>query len=83
MVLIDGAHVKAAHGYQPRHVDVTVGKIEVAAQTPLHSRLVAHLHAGAAHPASDASTRSPTPARPRSSGEVVTARSASRRFFSA
>ena len=34
MVLIDGAHIRAAHGYQSRYVDVTVGKIEVAGQTP-------------------------------------------------
>jgi hypothetical protein len=27
---IDGAHIRAAHGYQARHIDVTVGKIEVA-----------------------------------------------------
>ena len=26
MVLIDGAHIRAAHGYQSRHIDVTVGK---------------------------------------------------------
>src|ERR1700678_1425025 len=30
VVLIDGAHIRAAHGYQSRHIDVTVGKIEVA-----------------------------------------------------
>ena len=30
MVLIDGAHIRAAPGYQSRHVDVTVGKIEAA-----------------------------------------------------
>ncbi len=29
VVLIDGAHIWAAHGYQSRHLDVTVGKIEV------------------------------------------------------
>ena len=34
MVLIDGAHIRAAHGYQSRYVDVTVGKIEVAGKTP-------------------------------------------------
>ncbi len=34
MVLIDGAHIRAAHGYQSRYVDVTVGKIEVARKTP-------------------------------------------------
>jgi hypothetical protein len=27
---IDGARIRAAHGYQGRHIDVTVGKIEVA-----------------------------------------------------
>jgi hypothetical protein len=30
VVLIDGAHIRAADGYQSRHIDVTVGKIEVA-----------------------------------------------------
>ena len=30
IILIDGAHIRAAHGYQSRHIDVTVGKIEVA-----------------------------------------------------
>jgi hypothetical protein len=34
IVLIDGAHVRAAHGYQLRHVDVTVGKIEVTGKPP-------------------------------------------------
>lgn len=34
MVLIDGAHIRAAHGYQSRHVDVAVGKIEVAGKPP-------------------------------------------------
>ncbi|MGI4748381.1 MAG: ISKra4 family transposase [Janthinobacterium lividum] len=34
MVLIDGADIRAAHGYQSRHVDVTVGKIEVAGRPP-------------------------------------------------
>jgi Methylaspartate ammonia-lyase N-terminus len=29
MVLIDAAHIRAAHGHQSRHLDVTVGKIEV------------------------------------------------------
>jgi hypothetical protein len=28
VVLIDGAPIRAAYGYQSRHVDVTVGKIE-------------------------------------------------------
>lgn len=31
---IDGAHIRAAHGYQSRHIDVTVGKIEVAGRKP-------------------------------------------------
>ena len=30
VVLIDGAHIRAAYGYQSRHIDVTVGKVEVA-----------------------------------------------------
>ncbi len=34
IVLIDGAHVRAAHGYQSRHIDVTVGKVEVAGKPP-------------------------------------------------
>ncbi len=34
MVLIDGAHIRAAHGYQARHIDVTVGKVEVAGRPP-------------------------------------------------
>ncbi|NPD70206.1 ISKra4 family transposase [Lichenicola cladoniae] len=34
MVLIDGAHIRAAHGYQSRRVDVTVGNIEVAGRPP-------------------------------------------------
>jgi hypothetical protein len=29
LVLINGAHIRAAHGFQSRHIDVTVGKIEV------------------------------------------------------
>jgi hypothetical protein len=33
MVLIDRAHIRAAHGYQSRHIDVTVGKIEVAGRS--------------------------------------------------
>jgi hypothetical protein len=31
---IDGAHIRAAHGYQARHIDVIVGKIEVAGKPP-------------------------------------------------
>ena len=34
MMVIDGAHIRAAHGYQSRHIDVTVGKIEVAGKPP-------------------------------------------------
>jgi hypothetical protein len=30
VMAIDGAHIRAAHGYQSRYIDVTVGKIEVA-----------------------------------------------------
>ncbi|MBV8525522.1 MAG: ISKra4 family transposase [Acetobacteraceae bacterium] len=33
MVVIDGAHIRAAHGYQSRHIDVTVGKIEMAGRS--------------------------------------------------
>jgi hypothetical protein len=39
-VLIDGAHIRAAHGYQSRHIDVTVGKIEVAESR--HGVLLSH-----------------------------------------
>jgi hypothetical protein len=31
---IDGAHIRAAHAYQSRHIDVTVGTIEVAGKPP-------------------------------------------------
>jgi hypothetical protein len=35
MMAIDGAHIRAAHGYQSRHIDFTVGsKIEVAGKPP-------------------------------------------------
>ena len=34
MMAIDGAHIRAAHGYQSRHIDVTVGKIEVTGRKP-------------------------------------------------
>ncbi len=34
MVLIDGAHIRAAYGYQSLHVDVTVDKIEVTGKLP-------------------------------------------------
>jgi len=30
MVVIDGAHNRAAHGCQSRHIDVTIAKVEVA-----------------------------------------------------
>jgi hypothetical protein len=31
IMMVIGAHIRAAHGYQSRHIDVTLGKIEVAA----------------------------------------------------
>ena len=34
VVLIDGAQIRAAHGYQSRHLDVTVGKTEVTGKPP-------------------------------------------------
>ena len=34
VVIIDGAHIRAAPGYQTRHLDVTVGKVEVAGCLP-------------------------------------------------
>ena len=34
LMAIDGAHSRAAHGYQLRHIDVTVGRIEVAGRKP-------------------------------------------------
>jgi hypothetical protein len=34
MVLIDGAQIRAAHGDQSRHLDLTVGKIEVTGKPP-------------------------------------------------
>lgn len=34
LVPIDGAHIRATHGYQSRHLDVTVGKIEVTGNPP-------------------------------------------------
>jgi hypothetical protein len=34
VVLIDRAHIRAAHGYLSRHIDVTVGKVEVAGKPP-------------------------------------------------
>jgi hypothetical protein len=35
LVPIDGAHIRAAHGYQLRHLGVTVGRIEVKGKPPL------------------------------------------------
>jgi hypothetical protein len=34
MMAIDGAHIRAAHGYQSRHIDFTVGKIEIEGRPP-------------------------------------------------
>jgi hypothetical protein len=34
IVMIDRAHIRAAPGYQTRHVDVTVGKVEVSGRRP-------------------------------------------------
>lgn len=34
IVAIDGAHIRAAPGYQTRHLDVTVGKVEAAGRAP-------------------------------------------------
>lgn len=34
VVAIDGAHIRAAPGYQTRHLDVTVGKVEAAGCLP-------------------------------------------------
>jgi len=34
MVMIDGAHIRATPGYQTRHLDVTVGKVEVSGRRP-------------------------------------------------
>ena len=47
VVMIDGAHIRAAHGYQSRHLDVTVGKIEVAGLQPRRFGLAPK---GADHP---------------------------------
>jgi hypothetical protein len=41
IVLIDGAHIQAAPGYQTRHIDVTVGKIEVPDRPPRRFALAA------------------------------------------
>jgi len=32
--MIDGAHIRAVPGHQSRHLDVTVGKVEVAGRKP-------------------------------------------------
>ena len=32
--MIDGAHIRAVPGHQTRHLDVKVGKVEVAGRTP-------------------------------------------------
>jgi hypothetical protein len=45
--MIDGVHIRAAHGYQSRHVDVTVGTVEVAGRQP---RRFALAPKGADHP---------------------------------
>jgi hypothetical protein len=53
IVLIDGAHIRAAPNYQSRHLDVTVGKIEAAGRAPRRfamaprgaNRPLAHLRA--------------------------------------
>jgi len=34
VIMIDGAHIRAAPGYQSRHVDVTVGQVEVSGPPP-------------------------------------------------
>jgi hypothetical protein len=34
VVAIDGAHIRAVPGYQTRHLDVTVGKVEAAGRLP-------------------------------------------------
>ena len=34
VVAIEGAHIRAAPGYQTRHLDVTVGKVEAAGRLP-------------------------------------------------
>lgn len=49
VVLIDGAHVRAAPGYQARHLDVTVGKVEVSGRP---ARRFALASRGAEHPLS-------------------------------
>jgi hypothetical protein len=34
IVMIDGAHIRSAPGYQSRHLDITVGKVEVTGRRP-------------------------------------------------
>jgi hypothetical protein len=41
IVLIDGAHIRAVPGYQMRHIDVAVGKIEVSGRAPRRFALAA------------------------------------------
>jgi hypothetical protein len=48
VVAIDGAHVRAAPGYQTRHLDVTVGKVETATGGP--SRRFALVPSGTERP---------------------------------
>jgi hypothetical protein len=47
IVMIDGAHIRAAPGYQSRHLDVTVGKVEVNGRRP---RCFALAPKGSDHP---------------------------------
>ncbi len=47
VVMIDGAHIRAVPGHQSRHLDVTVGKVEVAGRKP---RRFAFAPKGADHP---------------------------------
>ena len=47
LVMIDGAHIRAAHGYQSRHLDLTVGKVEVTGWPPRRFALASK---GADHP---------------------------------
>ena len=39
-MVIDGAHIRAVPGYQTRHLDVTVGKVEAAGYLPRRFALV-------------------------------------------
>jgi hypothetical protein len=58
IVIIDGAHIRAAPGYQTRHVDVTVGKVEATGTRP---RRFALAPKGSDHPLAPmrAATREP------------------------